>query len=195
MQVIVAANVPPVANAGADVSITLPVDSISIFGKGTDVDGTVTAYHWVKISGPSKGSIGNASSPTVLLTNLGQGVYLYELTVTDNNGAKGKDTVQVTVNAATATTATPSLQVVAGPVPAQTSLTAQISNVPAADQKMTVSLTSISGTKVYSAVVPVTHTSVQSVNIDVSKLRTGTYFLNIKTNVTKTNYTTTIIKN
>ena len=44
-------------------------------------------------------TIVNASAVTSV-TGLVQGVYQFELKVTDNNGATGRDTMQVTVNAA-----------------------------------------------------------------------------------------------
>ncbi|MEP7231876.1 MAG: T9SS type A sorting domain-containing protein, partial [Ginsengibacter sp.] len=101
MQVTVnaAGNIPPVANAGADKTITLPTNSVSVIGTGTDADGTISNYLWSKISGPSA-TITTATSATTTITSLVQGVYLFELKVTDNQGATAKDTMQVTVNAA-----------------------------------------------------------------------------------------------
>ncbi|MEO6731288.1 MAG: T9SS type A sorting domain-containing protein, partial [Ferruginibacter sp.] len=102
VQVIVngAINQAPTANAGTDKTITFPANSTSLSGSGTDIDGTITGYAWVKIAGPASGTIATANSATTAINNLVQGVYSFELTVTDNNGATGKDTVQVTVNSA-----------------------------------------------------------------------------------------------
>src|SRR5665811_491945 len=101
MQVTVnaAANQSPTANAGADQSITLPTSTVSLTGSGTDADGSISSYNWTKISGPSTGTITNAASSATTVTGLVQGVYTFELKVTDNNGATGRDTMQVTVNA------------------------------------------------------------------------------------------------
>lgn len=109
MQVIVnaAANQAPVANAGADKVITLPANSTSITGTGTDADGTISAYAWSKVSGPAAGTMTNATSATMSLTGLTQGVYQYQLQVTDNAGATATDNVQVTVNAAVVTNQPP----------------------------------------------------------------------------------------
>jgi hypothetical protein len=93
-----ASNQAPVANAGADKAITLPANSLTLIGSGSDADGTITTHAWVKISGPASGTIASASSATTNLTGLVQGVYNFQLTVTDNAGAADKDTVQVTVN-------------------------------------------------------------------------------------------------
>ena len=95
-----APNVPPVANAGSDLTITLPINSVTLTGSGTDADGTIAGYTWTKISGPSSYSIVNANSAITGITGLVKGVYKFQLKVTDNNGATGTDVVKVTVNAA-----------------------------------------------------------------------------------------------
>ncbi|MEQ1543399.1 MAG: hypothetical protein ABL926_14250, partial [Novosphingobium sp.] len=105
MQVTVNAAIPPpnqlpTANAGADLTITLPVNTVSLNGTGTDPDGTIVSYAWTKISGPAAGTLSNATAATATASNLVQGLYQYELKVTDNLGAIAKDTMQVTVNAA-----------------------------------------------------------------------------------------------
>ena len=45
MQVTVnaALNIPPVANAGVDQIITLPTNTVSLNGSGTDADGTIVS--------------------------------------------------------------------------------------------------------------------------------------------------------
>ena len=82
-----AANIPPTANAGIDQSITLPVSSVTLSGSGTDPDGTITAYSWTKISGPASGTITNAAIASTTVTSLVQGVYKFQLKVTDNSSA------------------------------------------------------------------------------------------------------------
>src|ERR1017187_4765334 len=94
------ANIPPVANAGPNQTITLPVDSVTLSGSGSDTDGTIVSYLWTKISGPSSGAITNSGSATTSVTGLAQGVYQYRLQVTDNAGATGTAVAQVIVNAA-----------------------------------------------------------------------------------------------
>ena len=103
MQVTVgaAANQPPVANAGSNQTITLPTNSVTLPGSGADSDGTISAYSWNKVSGPAQFNIVSPSQATTSVTNLTQGTYAFELTVTDNNNATGKDTVVIVVNAAT----------------------------------------------------------------------------------------------
>jgi hypothetical protein len=69
-------------------------------GSGSDADGTIASYQWTKISGPSQYSIVSATQAQTTVNNLSQGTYQFVLTVTDNQGAKGNDTVTVTVTAA-----------------------------------------------------------------------------------------------
>jgi hypothetical protein len=95
-----ASNTPPKANAGSSKTITLPVNYTSLAGSGTDADGQISSFLWTKISGPSAYNIVNSKSPVTDVSGLEQGVYEFELRVTDNNGAIGRDTVKVTVNAA-----------------------------------------------------------------------------------------------
>ena len=93
-----APNLTPTANAGADRTITLPTNTISLAGSGADKDGTIASYLWTKISGPSAFNIVNSASPVTDVSGLVQGVYTFELKVTDNDAAVGKDTVQINVN-------------------------------------------------------------------------------------------------
>ncbi len=91
-------NRPPVADAGIDQTITLPVNSGILNGSAsTDPDNNITAYAWTKISGPSSFSINNAGTVQAQITNLVAGVYQFELKVTDAGGLFDRDTVQVQV--------------------------------------------------------------------------------------------------
>jgi parallel beta-helix repeat protein len=94
------ANIAPTTNAGSDQVITLPINSVILSGSGTDSDGSISSYSWTKISGPSSFSIKNSSSAASQVSGLVEGVYQFELKVTDDKGAIGKDTIQITVNAA-----------------------------------------------------------------------------------------------
>ncbi len=91
----------PIANAGTDQIITLPTNSVSLNGSAsTDPYGTITAYAWTQISGPAGASISSASSATTNVTALVQGVYVFQLQITDNQGATATSKVTITVNPA-----------------------------------------------------------------------------------------------
>ena len=95
---VIPTNQPPIADAGPDQAFGVVTPSTNLAGNGVDPDGYVTAYSWVKLSGPSQYTILNVANPLTALTNLTTGVYTFELTVTDNLGATGKDTVTITNN-------------------------------------------------------------------------------------------------
>ena len=97
-------NQPPISNAGADQTITLPTNIVNLDGSGsTDPDNNITSYKWTKISGPSF-NITNADAIQTQVNNLVQGIYQFELKVTDAGGLLAKDTVSIIVNqGATAT--------------------------------------------------------------------------------------------
>ncbi len=92
-----APNVPPVADAGLDKEVQLPNNSTRIVGTGTDSDGTVSAYQWTILSGPSGASILNSQMASTSIVGLSEGEYLIQFLVTDNDGATGLDTMRVFV--------------------------------------------------------------------------------------------------
>ena len=64
----------------------------------TDPDGSIVKYEWKQISGPATPVIVTpAGVKTIVKDYNTPGVYVYQLTVTDNEGASGTSTVQVTV--------------------------------------------------------------------------------------------------
>ena len=92
-------NNPPSANAGEDQTITLPRDTVTLLGSGSDADGTITAYLWSQVSGPSTATIMNNGSASAFFDDLQQGTYVFRLAVYDNGGAVGTDEVSIVVNA------------------------------------------------------------------------------------------------
>ena len=86
-------NVPPVVNAGQDVTITLPLNSVVLNGSATDPDGTILSYQW------KSGNTILGTSQSLTVSGLTAGTYTYQFSATDNNGATTSDNVTVTVNA------------------------------------------------------------------------------------------------
>ena len=90
-------NQPPVAVAGKDTIVVLPVDSVVLNGGASyDPDGNIGSFQWSKISGPSSFTIVNPNSATAIIKNLTTGVYQFELKVSDNTGLYVTDTVVIT---------------------------------------------------------------------------------------------------
>jgi len=100
---------PPVASAGADQTITLPTNSVTLTGSGSETNGTIVSYAWKQTGGPTSPAVsfGSSSAATTTVGNLQQGTYTFQLTVTDNSGVTATDNVNVTVNAAPVTPGSP----------------------------------------------------------------------------------------
>ena len=92
-----APNAAPTANAGPDITISMIQSSVTINGSGTDPDGSIVAYQWTQISGPSSRSLGGLKSPELYVGQPVVGVYEFELEVTDDKGATSKDRMILTV--------------------------------------------------------------------------------------------------
>jgi len=64
-------NRPPVANAGHDKTITLPVSMITLDAAAyTDPDNNLSNYNWEKIAGPASFTIANCSVIQTEVTDL-----------------------------------------------------------------------------------------------------------------------------
>ena len=92
-------NQAPSASAGPDQSVDEGV-VVNLTGAGTDNDGSIASYAWTQDSGTAVTITGagtqNASltAPAVSAAE----TLVFRLTVTDNEGASGSDTVTLTVN-------------------------------------------------------------------------------------------------
>ncbi len=91
---------PPVAKAGPDQVITLPADSILLDGSGSaNPDGPISKWLWTKVSGPASFTIINNSAAKTRVKSLVEGVYIFELKVTNKGNLTAIDQVTITVMA------------------------------------------------------------------------------------------------
>ena len=98
----VSANLAPIANAGANQSVTSG-STVNLNGSdSSDSDGSITSYSWTQIDGDITVDLLNASSaiasftaPAVSISTVLQ----FQLSVSDDLGATGTDTVTVTISA------------------------------------------------------------------------------------------------
>lgn len=94
----------PTARAGSDQSVTLPANSVNLDGSGSsDANGYIRSYAWVKEVGPAA-TFSAAGSAKTNVTSLTSGEYRFKLTVTDNSGLTGTDTLHVSVKGTGGTT-------------------------------------------------------------------------------------------
>lgn len=90
-------NEPPIADAGPERTITLPINRVTLNGRGSDPDGGEVRFRWTKIQGPGQFSIVSPDSPQTQVANLAEGIYQFALTVTDTFGAEARARVIVSV--------------------------------------------------------------------------------------------------
>lgn len=94
-------NQPPVAVAGADTIVQLPFENILLNGSASsDAEGDLTAYAWSQVSGPTEATLDGEDGSVLMVSDLVEGIYVFELRVADGEGEEATDQVQVTVTAA-----------------------------------------------------------------------------------------------
>ncbi|KAM8977389.1 dyslexia-associated protein KIAA0319-like protein homolog [Pelodytes ibericus] len=94
-----AVDYPPVANAGANQVITLPKNSIVLYGNLSTDDHGIVSYEW-SLSPSSKGNVmemQGVRTSTLQLSALQEGDYTFQLTVTDSAGQQSTSEVTVIV--------------------------------------------------------------------------------------------------
>jgi parallel beta-helix repeat protein len=89
-------NILPITDAGEDIKVSLPRESLLLRGKSTDPDGRLLAYQWEKISGPDV-TLSQANTANLKLTDLEIGEYIFHFTATDNQGGSSSDELMLTI--------------------------------------------------------------------------------------------------
>ncbi len=111
------ANQPPTATASASPTFGAAPLTVAFTGSGTDPDGTIASYAW------TFGDGGTSTLQNPSHTYLSAGNYTAALTVTDNQGATGSATVNVTVGSNQPPTAGASATPTSGKAPLLVSFT------------------------------------------------------------------------
>lgn len=87
----------PTANAGDDITLSLPSNSTQVVGTGESADGSTLTYLWTQVSGPNDALISDMNSNSPTLSGLEEGIYTLELTVTDSRSVSSTDQVTITI--------------------------------------------------------------------------------------------------
>ena len=90
-------NKAPVADAGDDRTISDDAESFVLLGFGEDEDGEIVSYKWKQVAGETTVTLTDANTTAATVSDFDGGTYVFRLTVTDDNGAKGSDDITVVV--------------------------------------------------------------------------------------------------
>ncbi|MEO5602836.1 MAG: prolyl oligopeptidase family serine peptidase [Cyclobacteriaceae bacterium] len=94
---------PPLVDAGFDKSVDLPLTSFTLTGTASDPDGIIKSYAWSKYSGPYA-LLSNKNTPSLTISGLKEGTYVFALKAVDNFYASATDYVTLTVKSTTLST-------------------------------------------------------------------------------------------
>ncbi|WP_462251741.1 glycosyl hydrolase [Ekhidna sp.] len=83
---------PPIADAGDNINVILPATSTTFdASESSDPDNDVLSFQWVQIYGPSVAEFSDDQISNPVVSNLADGVYKFELTVSDGEYASIDD--------------------------------------------------------------------------------------------------------
>ncbi len=166
-------NILPSAEAGTDKTVAYPSTSTELDASGSeDVDGAVSDYNWKMISGPSEATFENPNAAVTGVSNLEAGEYVFEVTITDNKGAKSTAKVHISVVNNLKYEEKLSLY----PNPAKSDINIQLNNDTMGLARITVYNTS--GMVVQRLNTQKTQPILKK-NISISNLQTGVYYVEV----------------
>jgi len=185
-------NLPPLAEAGNNLTIHEDHYMLSSWGSRDQDGGTIT-FLWTNVSGPTTPTISGNIYATANVAGLVEGVYVFKLKVTDNCGAIAEDQIEVTVdlpvtrsNQVTESVSNEKLYHVY-PNPATNRLFIDINGT--IHGKIKVTLADLSGRTVRTLEV---QQSALKNGLDLSGLKSGVYLLHLENNGSK--YTQKVIR-
>ena len=96
-------NSPPVADAGGDKTVVEGTFVILSGSNSIDCDGVVTSYQWSQLSGAPVTIFDASQAEATFIAPMpfSNNPHVFQLLVTDDDGATGTDTVEITVEPAT----------------------------------------------------------------------------------------------
>lgn len=99
INVLKAIDYPPSANAGRDVMLFWPNNSVTLDGSASKDDRDIVSWEWTKDSSVESKAVDmqNTRTPYLHLSNLELGMYTFELKVTDGSNQSSTDNVSVLV--------------------------------------------------------------------------------------------------
>ena len=100
----------PVVEAGSDQELTLPDDSVTLSGSGSDPDGGDVSFQWTQQSGQNTATLSGKTLQSFWQAQSREAAMFLGLTVTDDEDETAFDEVTVLVNTASDVPEGPELQ-------------------------------------------------------------------------------------
>lgn len=91
-----AVDIPPVALAGSDIDISLPITSVKLKGTTYDANGDALIISWKQVSGPNTAVFNDTAVAQPTVSGLIEGTYVFRIEMTAN-GKSDYDDVSVSV--------------------------------------------------------------------------------------------------
>ncbi len=89
----------PSIDLGNNRTVTLPIDSVEFFAIVNDPDGVILNSQWTQQDSPSVATLNGTSTTTLTVSDLEEGLYVFQLMVEDDQGAIVSEQVSLTVSA------------------------------------------------------------------------------------------------
>ncbi|BAV05551.1 Por secretion system C-terminal sorting domain-containing protein [Filimonas lacunae] len=96
-------NDAPVVAVDSGITVTLPVNYLTLWATASDADGYIDSVRWYRVAGDARCYIVTPGSLSTTVRNLQEGVYRFALRATDNKQKAAEDSIKVTVLPAVAT--------------------------------------------------------------------------------------------